>query len=55
MEGTGEGGPGTWIFVLFIIFLVLFGIFTDQFKVFFALLIVFFFGRWLYKHFTEKE
>ena len=55
MEGYGQGGPGTLIFVLFIIFLVLLGIFTDQFKVFFALLIVFFFGRWLYKQFTEKD
>lgn len=50
-----QGGPGTWIFVLFIIVLILFGIFTDSFKVFLALAAVFFFGRWLYKQFTEKD
>jgi len=49
-----EGTAAIW-FIVFIIFLVLLGIFTDQFKVFFALLIVFFFGRWLYKQFTEKD
>jgi hypothetical protein len=29
MEGTGEGGPGVGYFILFLIFLVLLGIFAE--------------------------
>ena len=49
MEGTGEGGPGGGYFFLFLIFLVLLGIFTDQFKVFFALSMFLLLGRFIYK------